>query len=130
LEIFLHRSMIVEMVAGEVGEHGDIELEAVNPPLVETVRRSLHRDRSYSPIGQLAQDPLQLHWARSREAASTRQYFSFTADEYPKRSDRRARSIALVEEVAHDRSRRRLSVGAGDAEQSQVAGWISVRGCR
>jgi hypothetical protein len=31
--------------------------------------------------------------------------------------------------MAHDRSRRRFSVRAGDAEQSQVVGWIAVR-CR
>ncbi len=39
-EVFLHRLVVVEVVAREIGEDGDVERDAVSPALVERVARN------------------------------------------------------------------------------------------
>ena len=55
LEVRLHRAVVVEVVAAEVGEHGHGEAGAVDPVQVEGVRRDLHGhdlDPVVAPAGQ------------------------------------------------------------------------------
>jgi hypothetical protein len=40
------RAMVVEVIAGEIREQRDVECDAIDAALVETVRRHLHRDGS------------------------------------------------------------------------------------
>ena len=42
--ILLHRAVVVEVIPGEVRERDDVELDAVDPALLEGVRADLHRD--------------------------------------------------------------------------------------
>ena len=50
LEVALHRPVEVEVVAGEVREHGDREAGAVDAVQRERVRRHLHRHRVSSLV--------------------------------------------------------------------------------
>ena len=44
LAVGLHRGVIVQMVAAQVGERGRVEAHAVDPALIERMRGHLHRD--------------------------------------------------------------------------------------
>ena len=50
-----HVAVVVEVVAGEVGEHADAEVHAVHAALVERVRSDFHRHRARAGIAQLGQ---------------------------------------------------------------------------
>ena len=41
-KVILHAAVVVKMVAGQIGEDGDVEPEAGNPLLIERVRGYLH----------------------------------------------------------------------------------------
>ena len=64
-EVRLHRAVIVEMIAREVGEDARREGEAVEPALVEAVRRCLHRDGSASAIAQRGERRLKVDRVRA-----------------------------------------------------------------
>src|SRR6266550_3856504 len=102
LHVPFHRAVIVEMVTRKVGEHCDIELESVDPPLIETMRGNLHRNRAHAAIRQLSQGSLQLDRSRSGKPSAAWQSFTFAADQRSERSDGRTRPIAVVEEMTHD----------------------------
>jgi hypothetical protein len=40
--VFLHRAVVIEVVACEVGEYGRVETHAVHTPLLESVRGHFH----------------------------------------------------------------------------------------
>ena len=49
LAVGVHRAVVVEMIAREVGEQRDVERDAVDAALVEAVRRHFHRDARRAP---------------------------------------------------------------------------------
>ena len=59
-EVRLHRAVIVEMIAGEVGEDARREAEPVEPALVEAVRRGLHGDGGASTVAQCGEGGLKV----------------------------------------------------------------------
>ncbi len=61
-----HRAVIVEMVAREIGEQRDVEGDAVDAALIETVRRHLHRDRARTRRLVAREHLLQLRRIRRR----------------------------------------------------------------
>ncbi len=113
-------AVVVEMVAGEVRERRDVEAHALDPMLVERVRRDFHRHASHAAIDERAKDPLQLDRSRCREAAASLERLTLAADQDAERSDRRAARLTIVEQVAEHADRRRLAVGPGDGDQLEV----------
>ncbi len=89
-EVCLHRAVIVEMIAREIGENGRPEFQSVDSLLVETVRRDFHRDPLRATIDEHTQYSLQLDRTRCGELSSTGNDFPFCAKQYAKRTDRRA----------------------------------------
>ena len=71
-EVRLHGPVVVEVVAGEVGEDAGREAEAVEPALVEAVRRRLHRHVGHASRQQLGQRGLQVDRPRRGERAGGR----------------------------------------------------------
>jgi hypothetical protein len=59
LPVALHRCVIVEMVAGEIREQRDVELDAGDAVLVESDRRHLHRNRLRARAGEIRQAGVQ-----------------------------------------------------------------------
>ncbi len=60
-EVLLHRAVVVQVVAREVGEGRRREAHPLHALLLQRMRRHLHRDRAHPGIDQLAQHALQLH---------------------------------------------------------------------
>ena len=62
--------MIVEVVAGEVREHHDVEAKPLDALLLERVRRHLHRDAPHAAVAERAQHALQLDRSGRGESAA------------------------------------------------------------
>src|SRR5579875_3813960 len=60
LEVGLHVAVVVEVVLGEVGEHGSVEGDGGDPLLDEGVGRDFHGDGAHSRVAQFSQTGLQL----------------------------------------------------------------------
>ena len=112
-EVLRHVLVVVEMVLGEVGEHTHVEADAVQATLLQCVGRCLHDDCLHASVGQLPQPNGDLDGARGRQGLSPWAH-PFLVGE-TKGPDRRSRA-ATTQEMAHEGSRRSLSVGTGDAD--------------
>ena len=125
----LHRAVIVEMIAGEVGEHHALERQSVEPPLIQAVGGGFHGDRAGTTISQRRERGLEVHRPRRRERARRRRHPLPRPVERPQRPD--AGGVVLpVEQVAHDAGRGGLAVGAGDAHHRERGGGIAIPGPR
>ena len=56
--VLFHRAVIIEMVAREIGEHGNVELDAVDTVLIERVRRHFHGDVRRAGIAEFGEQSL------------------------------------------------------------------------
>ena len=117
------------MVAREVRERHRVERHALHAPLIERVRRHLHRDAAHAGVDERAEHALELDRAGRREPAA--------ALERRRRRCRQARRACrstrcaprrLVEQMAQHADRGRLAVRAGDADEMQLARGPAVRG--
>ena len=121
----LHRAVIVQMVAGEVGEHSGAERQAVQSPLIEAMRRRFHRHVGRAPRHQLGERGLEIDRPGCRERPGRRVDRSPAAVEGSERTDA-ARAPGGVEEMTEDADRGRLAVGAGHAQQCETAAGVAV----
>ena len=87
LEVALHGAVIIEMIAGEIGEHHYVEFEPIDPPLVETVGRHFHGDGSDAPISECAQNALQLDGTRGRQSTAAGENLAVASNQNAERSD-------------------------------------------
>src|SRR5437016_12305796 len=99
--------MIIEMVAAEIGVHGCVESNSLDPVLVETVGGDFHRNCLYAEVGELAEEPLELDraWRCKSVAAGER---TSPADDDTERANRRGGRGVAIEDVPNDGNRRRL----------------------
>ena len=68
-QVGLHRGMVVEVIAAEVGEGGRLQPHAVEPELIEAVRRRLEGQVRDAFGRQLGQRPVQRHRIGRRQSA-------------------------------------------------------------
>ena len=120
LEVLLHRPVVVEVVVAEVGEHGHVKVDALDPRLDQRVARHLHGHRVTMTVGLLAvahtgQQPLHLRGLGRRPRPRQRPH------------DVR-RTAGRGEEVAQQLGHRRFAVGPRHSDHQQVAGRIAVEG--
>ena len=115
--VALHRAVIVEMVARQVGEQRDVDLHAVQPSLLEPDRRHFHRQRARTGIEQRADLALQRHRVGRRQGRfGQRLVGKANAD----RADHRAAPAGARQQLRDPLRRRRLAVGAGHADRQQM----------
>gem|GEM_PF-6816663 len=113
-----HVSVVVEVVAGEVGEHGHIHRDAVEPVLVQRVRRRLEDDHLDAVVHALAQPPREVHGPRGRQPDRLRVHDPVRADVSEGPDNRRTGPIR--EEMPKQERRRGLPVRAGDRGQFET----------
>ena len=128
-EVLLHGAVVVEMVAGDVGERRGREDQSVEPSLVEAVRRRFHRHVADPARGESGEGPLQVDGARRRERAGRGAHFLPVPVEGTQGADA-SRARPGIEQMAHQGRRRGLAVGAGDAHQPHPVGRSPVPGLR
>jgi hypothetical protein len=122
LEVRVHRTVIVEMIARQVREDGDVERDAVGATLLQRVRRYFHRDATNADVGERAKQPLELDRPGGRESVSARHWLAVAAENHAERPDRRAARARLVEQVAQHVDCRCLAVRPRDAEDASGVG--------
>ena len=105
-----HRPVIVQMIAGEVGEQRDVEFDGIDAALVESVRRHFHRHRLGARAAQRRE-----HFVHLRRVGSRVRRRPQRADEaVAEGAEHRAAATAGIEALRDPVRARRLPVRAGD----------------
>ena len=120
--IVVHVTVVIEMIARQVGQHRDVERRAVDAPLREAVRRHLHRARDCALLPVLRETLLQFDGVgRGVECRGerTREAVADGADDGGLAAQLRQ---SLRDPVRH----RGLAVGAGDADHVQRARRLAI----
>ena len=102
--------MVVEVIAGEVGEGGGGDTHAVEAVLVEAVARRLHRQMVDADGGQVAERPVQGHRVGRGQAAGPLD----PRAEDPERAHRSGGMALGCPDLAQEPDDGGLAVGAGD----------------
>ena len=110
-----NRSVVVEMVAGQVGEHRDVHLRAVETPLLDTDRTRLQRAGRRARAGKIGQRARQRRRLRRGETGVDEAAGQADAE---RADDATGRRIGMGEPLADAG----LAVGAGDRDQRQAFG--------
>ena len=111
----LHRPVVVQVVAGQVGEHRRVEAGRGHPRLVQRVRRNLHRHPRHPLVQEPAQPARGFHGPRRRQSLRPRDHLPVLADG-AQRADV-AGGAVQGEQVAQHGGRRRLAVGPRHAHE-------------
>ena len=61
LPVGVHVTVVVQVILGEVGEHGQADLGAIEPAFHQSDRRRLDHARAHASLDEIAQSPLQEH---------------------------------------------------------------------
>ena len=111
-EIVLDRRVIVHVVAGQIGEGAGGETNAVEPLLVEAVRRGLHREMRDARVGEPIEGSMQLDRVRRRQRSVDGQRARDDAD----RAERGGLAAERTPDLPDEGRDRGLAAGAGDGD--------------
>ena len=129
-EVVLHVRLEVEMVLGQVREHGRGEGDRLGAPERQRVRGDLHRARPVAPVEHRPQIGLQVDRLGRRaldRPLAARDHRLDGADQPAAAAGARRRAF---EQRAQEIGDRGLAVGAGDTHHAQLAGGVTVEGRR
>ena len=124
--IVLDGRMIIHVVAAEIGETAGRQPHPVEPPLVETVARRLHRGMGDAGLGQFGEQPVQ----RDRIRRGERAVFVAARRDDARRPDRCRRKSRLLPDLARERGDRGLAAGAGDGHHRLGLATEEARGAQ
>ena len=110
-EVGLEVGVIVEVVAGDVGEAGRGQADAVEPELVEAVARGLHRGVGDALVGEVGEQAVQRD--RLGRGVGERRATAPSTPTVPKFT---AVSPSALPDLAGEARDRGLAVGAGDRD--------------
>ena len=117
-----HRAVIVEVIAREVGQQRDVELDAGQAPLVEADRRDFHADRGGAAPREFRE--LRLQPQRVRRGVDQRPQFA--AQAVAECADHRGADAAIVQRARDPLAAGGLAVGARHADHAQTAARVIV----
>jgi hypothetical protein len=121
-----HRGVIVEMIARQIREQGDVERDTVDPALVDAVRGHLHHCGLRARRAVIGEHLLQQRGIGRR----VRRRLERTDQSVAQRAQHRSAPSGGIEPGRNPVRARRLAVGAGDADHPQVARWMPVHSIR
>ncbi len=121
-EVVVHVGMEVEVVAAEVGEHGDVEDHPVDPAHHERVARHLHRTGLHAAFAHHREQCVQVGRLRGGE----RGLHVGAGDAGADGADRGRGDAHLLQAGLREPGRRRLSLGAGHADHPERRGRVAV----
>ena len=114
--VTFHVAVVVEMVAREIGEHGDIELNACDPILFQRMRRHFHANGMRALFDKIRQQAMHGNHVRG----SVRSSFKFTGKPVAERTNYRASLSRAIQDPAEQLSARGLAVRAGHTNYGQL----------
>ena len=121
-KILFHGAVIVEVVAGQVGEDGDVEWNPINPLLLQRVRGNFHHGLGRALAQGLVQNAIQFQ--RFRSGVRRRQNFS--GNVIFDGPDQRALAARGGKNGFEQECGRTFPVRAGDAGDGQPLGRLLV----
>ena len=122
-KILFHGVVIVEVVAGEIGEDRDIERNSVDPLLLQRVRGDFHHGFGRALAQRLVQNAIQFQ----RFRRSVRRGQDFSGNVIFDGPDQRALAAGGGQDRFEQECGRAFSVRAGDAGDGQPLGGLLVK---
>ena len=116
-KIIFKCAVIVQVVARDICEHRRVEVYALESPLRERLRRSLH-DAGFTPLGNGAREQ-RIKLGRLRRSQPARQIF--IPEAVADCSGEQCFRPRIGKDISDKRGHRRFAVCAGDAYQSEPA---------
>ena len=110
-EVLLHRPVVVEMIAREIGEDGDVEGDAGGAALVEAVARDFGDEFGGSAAGAFGHQFEEI----ARFGRGVERGTNFAGDVVFDGADQDCFAGGGVQQRFGEKGRRRFAVGAGDA---------------
>src|SRR5438046_5408099 len=123
LEVVLPGRVVVEVVAADIGERGDVELASADALLHKRMRRGLDHDALRARFDLPAQPRLYLRRFRRRLSAYVVDLA--TADLEGHRAHRASQNPAGLKDVLRHVCHRGLAVGPSDPRELEPPGWPS-----
>ena len=124
-EVIGDRVVELQVVAAEVGEADDVELDAGHPPQRERVRADLHGHRVCATVAHHGEHRLQVGRLRGGDGGAVEMQ-RLTTEQEAERPDTADAASGPVQRGRQHQHGGRLAVGAGDPEARQPARWVIV----
>ncbi|MCY1277126.1 hypothetical protein D9M70_258110 [compost metagenome] len=118
----LHRTMEVQVVAGQVGERCDVEVQRGDPALLQAMGGNLHCHGTRAGLFQACQGGL--HGQRIGRGVATA--FQLAIEAGTQGTDDAAALAQLVEGLGQQLADAGLAIGAGDTHQAQGAARLTI----
>ena len=113
-----HVTVVIEVVAREVGERGDVEMHAIGPTLIERMRADFHRDALRACIDHAGQQCVQMQHERRRETGRL-QVAMQPGAQRAAAAGADAQQLPCLHQQLHGGG---LAIGAGDADNGNARG--------
>ena len=117
-QVILDGRVVVHMIARQVGERAGPQSHAVEPPLIEAVRRRLQRDMGYAGPGELLEGLMQRDRVGRGQGPIGRHRARHDAD----RADRGGFAAERSPDLADEGGDRGLAAGSRDCDDGLRAG--------
>ena len=124
VEVVFQGAMVIQMVLGQIGEHGRLEGDAVHAVLMQGVGGDFHRHGAAAIRAHGGQ--MLLNFQGLRRGVSGRDQLA--AQVVMNRAKQTAAHLGLIEQVMNQEANGGLAVGARDARDGQVFGRKSMEG--
>ena len=111
--------MVIEMVLSQVGEYSDIEMNAIDAPLVDADRRHLHGAGDRLLVNEARQCSLQAH----RIGRGIDAWVQLAGKARAQRADDGTLAAKGRHHLGNPLRYRSLAIGAGDSGQPQLVRW-------
>src|SRR6266545_1798697 len=105
--------MIVQMIAGEIGEGAGGKLDAIDAALLKAVARGFEREMGDTILGKGGEDRMQLDQVR----CGVLEDFSAARAHHADRAEACGFEALPGPKLAHERGNRGLAVGAGNGDR-------------
>ena len=119
----LHRAVVVQMIARQVGQYRHIKRQRADPPLIQAVRGNLHCNRFGAGFFQVSQHGL--HRNRVRRGVTTA--LQRTMKTGAQCADDAAVLPQQVKRLRHQLSHAGFTIGAGDAHQIELTARLAIK---
>src|SRR3954452_3686805 len=126
-QIRFHGAVIIEMVAGEIGEHAGRESQPIEPPLIEAVGRRLHGYVGDTPTLKGGEGSLQINGSRRRQGARGGRNRLVLSIEGAQSSDA-AGGVLLIQKMADEPGGGGFPISAGYSDQREAASGVPIPG--
>ncbi len=121
--VFFHRAVIVEMIAGEVGERGAAEIETEDASLVQGVARDFHGAGAAAVVAHFGQELDEINRARRGHGGFAASFAVVGFDG----ADHAAGDGEFSQKMAEEIGGGGFSVRAGDADRLHFSGGMIVK---